>query len=145
MFCSIRALSTPHRSCSDNLRYRLVMQSLPLHLKPCLSLLRRYSTIVRSTARKILRAERDGSYGSKLPAFSYYTSLRLKLGSRGFQNLSSNSSNIYALSTAPGRAAIAIVRISGPDCLKVVAHFLLGVISVNCHRSTKSFVLQRRT
>ena len=30
-----------------------------------------------------------------------------------------NESTIYALSTAPGRAAIAIIRISGPDCLEI--------------------------
>ena len=31
----------------------------------------------------------------------------------------SGESTIYALSTAPGRAAIAIIRISGPDCLTI--------------------------
>ena len=31
----------------------------------------------------------------------------------------SNDSSIYALSTAPGRAAIAIIRVSGPACLTV--------------------------
>ena len=29
-------------------------------------------------------------------------------------------STIYALSTSPGRAAIAIIRISGPACLQVI-------------------------
>lgn len=32
-------------------------------------------------------------------------------------------STIYALSTAPGRAAIAIIRISGPACLQVTSSF----------------------
>jgi hypothetical protein len=32
----------------------------------------------------------------------------------------SSPTNIFALSTAPGRAAIAIIRISGPDCLRVL-------------------------
>ncbi len=32
---------------------------------------------------------------------------------------------IYALSTAPGRAAIAIVRISGPQCLQVTSSYTL--------------------
>lgn len=32
-------------------------------------------------------------------------------------------STIYALSTAPGRAAIAIIRISGPACLQVFPSF----------------------
>lgn len=33
--------------------------------------------------------------------------------------LPKNESTIYALSTAPGRAAIAIIRISGPACMNV--------------------------
>lgn len=36
-----------------------------------------------------------------------------------FGTLSADSSTIFALSTAPGRAAIAIIRISGPACLDV--------------------------
>lgn len=32
-------------------------------------------------------------------------------------------STIYALSTAPGRAAIAVVRVSGPACASVRSHF----------------------
>ncbi|KAG7008079.1 hypothetical protein G7Y79_00007g022040 [Physcia stellaris] len=32
---------------------------------------------------------------------------------------SESSPTIYALSTAPGRAAIAIIRVSGPECLKI--------------------------
>ena len=36
-----------------------------------------------------------------------------------FGTFSADSSTIFALSTAPGRAAIAIVRISGPACLDV--------------------------
>lgn len=33
-----------------------------------------------------------------------------------------NEPTIYALSTAPGRAAIAIIRISGPACFQVASH-----------------------
>lgn len=43
-------------------------------------------------------------------------------GARNFSGAATASAEpatIYALSTAPGRAAIAIVRISGPACLDV--------------------------
>ena len=38
---------------------------------------------------------------------------------RPYRTASDHESTIYALSTAPGRAAIAIIRISGPACLKI--------------------------
>ena len=38
---------------------------------------------------------------------------------RHYSNLIRYDSTIYALSTAPGRAAIAIIRVSGPACLEV--------------------------
>ena len=45
---------------------------------------------------------------------------RLSLQSRGNQTLAGfREPTIYALSTAPGRAAIAIIRLSGPACLNV--------------------------
>ena len=45
---------------------------------------------------------------------------RLSLQSRGNQTLAGfREPTIYALSTAPGRAAIAIIRISGPACLSI--------------------------
>ena len=37
--------------------------------------------------------------------------------------VTSNESTIYALSTAPGRAAIAIIRVSGPACMNIYREF----------------------
>lgn len=42
-----------------------------------------------------------------------------KGGRRSFTSTSGGEPTIYALSTAPGRAAIAIIRVSGPACLTV--------------------------
>jgi hypothetical protein len=39
--------------------------------------------------------------------------------SRTIRLIREGDSTIYALSTAPGRAAIAVVRVSGPDCVSV--------------------------
>ncbi|KAG8531954.1 uncharacterized protein KY384_003590 [Bacidia gigantensis] len=52
--------------------------------------------------------------GSPIAKFDDCTHVR-----RGYHTLSSSGSTIYALSTAPGRAAIAIIRVSGPACLSV--------------------------
>jgi hypothetical protein len=38
---------------------------------------------------------------------------------RGFSSIAQSPDTIYALSTAAGRAAIAVIRISGPACLDV--------------------------
>jgi tRNA modification GTPase len=43
----------------------------------------------------------------------------------GHSNISSDDT-IYALSTAPGRAAIAVIRISGPGCLQVSLEHTVG-------------------
>lgn len=47
---------------------------------------------------------------------------------RGFQSISASDGNdtIYALSTAPGRAAIAVIRISGPACLSIYKSLCLA-------------------
>jgi len=42
---------------------------------------------------------------------------------------SEEDSTIYALSTAPGRAAIAIIRISGPECIGVCQTFPVEILS----------------
>lgn len=54
----------------------------------------------------------DGAHAVK-----YQRSLRGR--NRGFAVAATNEPTIYALSTAAGRAAIAIIRISGPACLTV--------------------------
>lgn len=98
------------------------MQSLARRVKPCPSLLRLSSMLVRHVSRVFARAKTGtcpSSTGLKFPVARNCPLLRLYVGVRAFQTLSSSSSNIYALSTAPGRAAIAVVRISGHDCLKV--------------------------
>jgi tRNA modification GTPase len=43
----------------------------------------------------------------------------LKDFNSGFTSISQVSDTIYALSTAAGRAAIAVIRVSGPACLDV--------------------------
>jgi tRNA modification GTPase len=46
------------------------------------------------------------------------------VGLRGFHHAASDT--IYALSTAPGRAAIAVIRISGPACLDIYRRLCPG-------------------
>jgi tRNA modification GTPase len=85
----------------------------PYRLSKCLH---RYSpTLTRFGsfhARSELRKEVN-----KAPAIQPQRSLRGK--HRGFAVAATNEPTIYALSTAAGRAAIAIIRISGPACLTV--------------------------
>jgi GTP-binding protein TrmE N-terminus len=56
---------------------------------------------------------------------------------------------IYALSTAPGRAGIAIVRISGPSCLEVRSHPRTHIKRIDSvltfPRYTEICVLQNRS
>jgi hypothetical protein len=53
---------------------------------------------------------------------------RKRIFQKSFHNstvrYSNGYSTIYALSTAPGRAAIAVIRISGPACLQVRISYL---------------------
>lgn len=51
--------------------------------------------------------------------YKTFQSKRLVSARRTFSSIKSKEPTIYALSTAPGRAAIAIIRISGPACLAV--------------------------
>ncbi|KAL5337076.1 hypothetical protein BJX70DRAFT_253301 [Aspergillus crustosus] len=44
------------------------------------------------------------------------------------QSIHEGDSTIYALSTAPGRAAIAVVRVSGPDCVSVCCSIFSKVV-----------------
>lgn len=58
-----------------------------------------------------------GQWAAKFPKrFSKHFEIQLQ---RSFASLHEYASTIYALSTAPGRAAIAIIRISGTACLDV--------------------------
>ena len=47
------------------------------------------------------------------------SNLGFRLILKPFTTSASHNDTIYALSTAPGRAAIAVIRISGPACLEV--------------------------
>lgn len=49
-------------------------------------------------------------------------------------------STIYALSTAPGRAAIAVLRISGPGCVSVCNPSYCKLPNAKPNRYTKAFV-----
>lgn len=58
-----------------------------------------------------------GKWAANFPnRFSKHFEIQLH---RSFASLHEYASTIYALSTAPGRAAIAIIRISGTACLDV--------------------------
>lgn len=73
---------------------------------------------------KALPALRDGRLRrSKSLQYSTARESALRAPSRvsAFKTLEIAEDTIYALSTAPGRAGIAIVRISGPACLDVSA------------------------
>ena len=63
------------------------------------------------------QAQRNTGYSI---AFPFHPSKPLlRLGARGISTLNGDQSTIFALSTAPGRAAIAVIRVSGPQCLEV--------------------------
>ena len=88
--------------------YILCAQSFPQVLKPALRL---------SSGCNHIR------YPSVLPPIQvarYETvSSTVREGQKYDQGDDESGPTIYALSTAPGRAAIAIVRISGPQCVEV--------------------------
>ena len=92
------------RRCKNRLLAGLVSNSL---LQP------RCSYALRSPGR--LTPQQSAKYHI-LPSSPYKLS---PLGKRSYSTLESYGATIYALSTAPGRAAIAIIRVSGPACLDV--------------------------
>ena len=49
----------------------------------------------------------------------HHVQLTLRESQRRFYHANHEDSTIYALSTAPGRAAIAVIRVSGPACKQV--------------------------
>lgn len=79
--------------------------------------LHRYSPTLTRFRSFHARSELSRKEVNKATAIQPQRSLRGK--HRGFAVAATNESTIYALSTAAGRAAIAIIRISGPACLTV--------------------------
>ena len=81
------------------------------------------------TTRAQLSKSRRISFNTlRLPCFTKETPLRrqwqldsLSLASKGYlySTHDKDSATIFALSSAPGRAAIAIIRLSGSACLQV--------------------------
>ena len=60
---------------------------------------------------------------------------------RQYGNAGQDNATIYALSTAPGTAAIAIIRISGAACLSVIPYSRTStVMLLNLNRYIKLFV-----
>lgn len=55
-------------------------------------------------------------------------------------SLSLEESTIYALSTAPGKAAIAVIRVSGPACRTVLLHIVSRQPQSDSHRYTTDCV-----
>lgn len=66
-----------------------------------------------------LRSSTVRSLKNYSPRSLPYKQPRRNFQSESKQSLDFGEDTIYALSTAPGRAGIAIVRISGPSCLHV--------------------------
>lgn len=77
----------------------------------------------QTIAHSRVRFSTPSSFTPLLPHGRCFTSSSVNRVTRSTQavrkELTDVDSTIYALSTAPGRAAIAIVRISGPACLEV--------------------------
>lgn len=76
-----------------------------------------YHRIVRPAPQQQFQRCRFSSRGRSQRASSVIDELSLSSPSVAL----GADSTIYALSTAPGRAAIAIIRISGPACLQVTS------------------------
>ena len=70
---------------------------------------------VQFCARSILCPENN----TALQKLWGHNSLHLYLKASQYSTYNNDSATIFALSTAPGRAAIAIVRLSGSACLEV--------------------------
>jgi len=64
------------------------------------------------------------------------TARHLSRSSNSPSLIKTNEQTIYALSTAPGRAAIAIIRISGPACLDVYSALCPGKSSPRARQAT---------
>jgi hypothetical protein len=84
------------------------------------------------------------SWNSVLPSLPHKSLQRCYLHSTARQTAVLGDDTIYALSTAPGRAGIAIVRISGPACVDVSSPSFESELS-DRSRSTKAYVLQKRS
>lgn len=65
-----------------------------------------------------------------------------RLSRRIAPKLLSTHETIYALSSAPGKAGIAVIRVSGPACLDVRTSIFRPEIGLTFCRFTKGYVLQ---
>lgn len=98
---------------NEALHRRCMIRSFSKSLAPSRSYTS-LSQVVRSVHySKVVRAR----WAPITPSsFSKYYEIKLQ---RSFASLQEHRPTIYALSTAPGRAAVAIIRISGTACLNV--------------------------
>jgi hypothetical protein len=79
----------------------------------------------KASANDATEFEKEGTakptfnLGSKLAVDTGLKTLREPVPEPALEHAAFGNDTIYAVSTAPGRAGIAIVRISGPSCLDV--------------------------
>ena len=83
---------------------------------------RPYSQVVGSVHSKIVQGR-----GAAITPTSFSKHYEFQ-AQRSFASLQEYGPTIYAISTAPGRAAIAIIRISGTTCLNVGTRHLNGAL-----------------
>ncbi|KAF9892167.1 mitochondrial splicing system protein [Aspergillus nanangensis] len=72
-----------------------------------------------SWRRLPLQVSGNGLYGPGLPKPPFSPPNRLFSASSALNTFLDSETTIFALSTAPGRAAIAVVRVSGPACAQI--------------------------
>ena len=118
--------------------------------------------MLQNALSKARFSSRNVSRNSLIPIAHHWSST-LRISSSGSRSVSKTSSSapyptsrhrgttadtlsygddtVYALSTAPGRAGIAIVRISGPSCLEARYYHPLSWISLIKYRYTKACAL----
>ncbi len=96
----------------------------------------RYDQCLRQGLKPTSRLSNDCShfvYSSILPTIQvsrYRTVFSTGREDQGYgQSVDEGGPTIYALSTASGRAAIAVIRISGPRCVEVCHIFFANVQS----------------
>ncbi|CAI6333998.1 unnamed protein product [Periconia digitata] len=104
------SISSLRSSCSLSPR-RILLLATHTNGRLIQSTIRRYGVAPLNASRIALRQRRTNSLNLKIPPPGYR-----QLHS---QAISVNEPTIYALSTASGKAAIAVVRISGPACRQI--------------------------
>lgn len=95
-------------------RLQLVSTGAVCHFRSCPHASSLFTRRVRS-----VRSARDGPIEQKRIALYQTRACRTFTTQSGLSNKVAERDTIYALSTAAGRAAIAVIRVSGPACLKV--------------------------